>query len=358
MPAKKDIIVIGAGIVGASIAWHLTRAGAEVTIVEAAEPGGVATAASFAWINASWGNPEPYFRLRMRSFAEWKRIAADCPGIQLGWTGGLFWDLPREELEAYATEYGRWGYGIRRVDRAEAARIEPNLVAPPDFALHVAEEGAVEPVAAAHALIDDAVRGGARLMPNARVTALVHENGRIVGIRATDATLRADEVVLAAGVASPELAATAGISLPLETPPGLLVHSHPHARLLNGLVLGDGPHIRQTTEGRIVAGADFGGTDPGADPAGTARALFTDVQAMLKGGDALTLDFHTLGYRPMPSDGFPIIGRAAGVDGLYIAVMHSGITLAPVVGLFATEELLDGRRDPLLAPYGLSRFAQ
>ena len=79
---------------------------------------------------------------------------------------------------------------------------------------------------------------------------------------------------------------------------------------------------------------------------------------MLRGGDALTLDFHTLGYRPMPSDGFPIIGRAAGVDGLYVAVMHSGITLAPVVGLFAAEEVLDGRRDPLLAPYGLSRFAQ
>ena len=197
-----------------------------------------------------------------------------------------------------------------------------------------------------------------RLMSDARVTALVHENGRVVGIRDGGRQLRADEVVLAAGMASPELAATAGISLPLETPPGLLVHSHPHAKLLNGLVLAERAHMRQTAEGRIVAGADFGGADPGADPAGTARALFADVQAMLKGGDALTLDFHTLGYRPTPADGFPIIGRADGVDGLYIAVMHSGITLAPVVGLFATEELLDGRRDPLLAPYGLSRFAQ
>jgi glycine/D-amino acid oxidase-like deaminating enzyme len=170
--------------------------------------------------------------------------------------------------------------------------------------------------------------------------------------------VRADEVVLAAGVASPELAATAGVSIPLDTPPGLLVHSRPHGRLLNGLVLGAGPHVRQTAGGRIVAGADFGGTDPGADPASAASALFAEVKAMLRGGDALTLDFHTLGYRPMPSDGVPIIGRAAGVASLYVAVMHSGITLAPVVGLFATEELLSGRRDPLLAPYGLSRFAQ
>ena len=78
---------------------------------------------------------------------------------------------------------------------------------------------------------------------------------------------------------------------------------------------------------------------------------------MLVGGDRLELDFHTIGYRPMPADGFPIIGRAEGIDGLYVAVMHSGITLAPAVGLFAAQEILEGRRDPLLQPYGLSRFA-
>ena len=74
MAAAKQIIVVGAGIIGASIAWHLAEAGAAVTIVDAGRPGGVATANSFAWINASWGNPEPYFRLRMRAIAEWTRL--------------------------------------------------------------------------------------------------------------------------------------------------------------------------------------------------------------------------------------------------------------------------------------------
>src|SRR5262245_8605566 len=73
--AEKKIVVVGAGIVGASIAWHLTKAGAPVTIVDAGDAGGVATPGSFAWINASWGNPEPYFRLRIRSMAEWRRLA-------------------------------------------------------------------------------------------------------------------------------------------------------------------------------------------------------------------------------------------------------------------------------------------
>ena len=58
----KRIIVIGSGIIGASIAWHLAKRGAEVTVVEAGEAGGLATRNSWGWINASCGNPEDYFR--------------------------------------------------------------------------------------------------------------------------------------------------------------------------------------------------------------------------------------------------------------------------------------------------------
>ena len=70
----------------------------------------------------------------------------------------------------------------------------------------------------------------------------------------------------------------------------------------------------------------------------------------------LAFDFYTIGHRPTPSDGFPVIGRPAGIAGLYLCVMHSGITLAPAVGLFAAEEILTGGRDPLLLPYGPERF--
>ena len=56
------------------------------------------------------------------------------------------WDLPRADLEAYARERAGWGYGIHRVKRAEISALEPNLKSPPDFALHVAEEGKIEPL--------------------------------------------------------------------------------------------------------------------------------------------------------------------------------------------------------------------
>ena len=357
MPTPKHIIVVGAGIIGASIAWHVARAGARVTVVAASKQGGLATPCSFAWINASAGNPEPYFHLRTRSMREWKRLKAELPSIPLEWCGGLFWDLPAAELEAFQAEHGSWGYGIRRVGTDESARIEPNVLNLPDWALHVAEEGVTEPVAATLALLADAERHGVSVRTGISVTSLIVKGERIVGIETSQGRMEADEIVVAAGAGSPALLATAGYSLPMDTPAGLLVHSHPHRRLLNGVVIGDRANIRQTAEGRVVGGSSFAGSPPGDAPDDTARALFQTIKNMLRGAEDLELDFHTVGYRPLPKDEFPVIGRPAGSEGIYIAAMHSGVTLAPAVGLFASEELLSGRRDPLLQPYGPDRFA-
>jgi glycine/D-amino acid oxidase-like deaminating enzyme len=356
MADKRDIIVVGGGIIGASIAWHLVAAGAKVRLI-AGKTGGVATPTSFAWINASWGNPEPYFRLRTRSMAEWTRLAKDVPGVQLAWCGGLCWDLPREELLTFAREHGKWGYDVREVDADEASRIEPAVKNLPDLALHVREEGAAEPVAATIALIESTRARGLEVLEGVAVTGLETKAGKLTGVRTADGIMTADAVVIASGADTPKLASTIGIAVPIEAPPGLIVHSRPVPKLLNGLVIATELHVRQTHDGRIIAGSDFGGTDPGNDAEGAARDLFAKLKAFLKDGESLEMDFHTVGYRPTPKDGFPILGGADGVEGLYLAVTHSGITLAPAIGRFAAEEILTGASEPLLAPYRLSRFA-
>jgi len=355
MSKQPHVIVVGAGIIGASIAWHLTRQGATVTVVAARE-GGVATPASFAWINASWGNPEPYYHLRMRSITEWKRLAADVPALRPSWCGGICWDVPRAQLEAYAHQHGQWGYGLVPLSATDVRRLEPGVANPPNYALHAVQEGFVEPEHAARTLLADARKRGATMLDAQEITALLQTGDRISGVETAGANHTADHVVLAAGAATARLAATIGIDIPLETPPGLLVHSHPHTKLLNGLVIAPELHMRQTADGRVIAGSDFGGTEPGADPGQTAAALFAELKAALTGADALTLSHYTLGYRPTPSDGFPIVGAVDRRPGLYIAVTHSGVTLAPALGLFAAEEILHGLHEPLLAPYRPARF--
>jgi len=359
MANRPHVLVVGAGIVGASLAWHLARAGARVTIIEAgAVAGGVATANSFAWLNASWGNPEPYFRLRIRSMALWRKLESEVTGLRVAWTGGLIWDLPEEELDRFAREHAAWGYGIRRVNRMEAATIEPRLATPPELALHVAEEGSVEPLVASRALAAAAQSGGAVLVTGRRVEALRVENDSVTGVETDAGPIVADQVVVAAGVETAALLKTANLDLPLDSPPGLLVASRPHERLLNGLVMSPQLHMRQTADGRLVAGSDFEGKDPGEDVAGAAADLFAAMRGMLRDGDRLEFERHLLGYRPIPGDGFPALGAAPGISGLYLAVTHSGMTLAPAIGLFLADEIMTGRREPLLEPYRFSRFAR
>jgi glycine/D-amino acid oxidase-like deaminating enzyme len=353
---SKRVIVIGAGIIGASIAWYLAKAGADVTVVEAGEAGGVATPNSWAWINASWGNPEAYFRLRQRSMQEWKQMDRDVPGLNVDWCGGLLWDLPPDKLEDYAREYSALGYGIQRVSRDEILQIEPNIQQAPDWALHVAEEGKVEPLPTALAFLAGAQALGATVLSNTPVRWLEEKNARVTGIAINDGVLHADEVVIAAGQGTPALLESIGFSIDLVAPPGLLVHSVPCRELLHGLVMAPELHVRQTSEGRLVAGSDFSGTVAVDDVDAAAMELYDKVQAMVAGAEQVVMDFHTLGYRPTPADGFPMIGRTKDCKGLYLTVMHSGVTLAPAVGLFTARELLDNKRDELIVPYHPDRL--
>jgi glycine/D-amino acid oxidase-like deaminating enzyme len=287
---------------------------------------------------------------------EWRRLEGAVPGLNLNWCGSLVWDLPADELRAFVAERRGQGYGIRLVEQDEAAALEPALLQAPELAAHAPTEGAVEPLEAALALLSDAQRRGTRLAAGQAVDHLLEAGGSVTGLRLADGTkVRGDTVVLAAGVATAALAAQLGVDVPVDDPPGLLVSTQPVAPMLKGLVVGPGLELRQLRDGRLLGSGHYAGSDPGADPAAVAQELLASVRSAIRGGDALRLHDYTIGHRPVPRDGFPIVGRA--MPGLHVAVTHSGVTLAPALGRFLAEEVLQGRRDPLLDPFGLERFA-
>ncbi|HWT99519.1 MAG TPA: FAD-binding oxidoreductase [Terriglobales bacterium] len=362
MPDRPHVLVVGSGIIGASIAYHLQRDDARVSIIEAGQVGGLATRHSWAWINASWGNPEPYFRLRHHSMKLWRELGKTLPDLRVNWCGGLLWDAPAEELNAYVTQHRAWGYDIRTVARDKARRIEPQLATVPAFAVHVPEEGVVEPVAAAKAFLAAAQALGTELITGRKVTAMDVQAGRVIGIVTDQGRIAADEVVIAAGTATPELTATAGVTIPLSAPPGLLAVTNPQPKLLNGLVMAPQMHIRQQPDGRLIAGADFGGSElaegDGEEAAKVAALSLLDMmRGFFAASSGLALDHYTIGHRPTPADGYPAIGRTPGIDGLSLAVTHSGITLAPVIGAALSAEIRTGKREPLLALYRPERFS-
>ena len=354
--APKRVLIVGAGIIGASIAHHLARRGAAVTLVDRAGPAAEASGRSFGWINASYGNPEPYFRLRFQSLLEHRRLDWETGGrLGVKWGGSLLWEPEAGDLSAYIAGHQAWSYGLRGIDREEFRALEPSVADPPAFAVFAELEGSLDAAHATRVLLASAERHGADLRYGCDVLGIRMLGGRTVGAETSRGPIEAACTVLAAGVATRSLAAPSGLDLPMTNLPGLLIRTRPVGPVLQRLVLSPACHVKQDPDGALVAGADFGGGGEVEDDEREGERLLGQVRALLPGVAGLALKEVLIGLRPMPADGFPAVGFAA--DGLYVAVLHSGVTLAPVVGRFAAAEILDGADIGLLAPYRPSRFA-
>ncbi|MGZ2258154.1 NAD(P)/FAD-dependent oxidoreductase [Roseobacter sp. A03A-229] len=356
-----EVIVIGAGIIGALTAYRLAEAGADVTVIEARQPASAASGASFGWINASFYLDEDHFRLRRSAQAAHHRLQADLGSEATLWSGCLCWEEEGAAFDAQRDALSRLGYAVREVSRAEFAELEP-AVTPPDRALLFDEEGAVDLGQLASEALRAAAARGARRVTGLQVTGFLTHSGRVSGVETPLGTFPADQVVLAAGVATEALLQTLDIPLPMVHRPALILRSEPIEPLLNHILVGPGQELRQMPDGVLLAPTVAGhqsdaSTEITTRPDQRAEATMARVSALLN----RSLRWHevTLAARPMPQDGLPVIG-ACGPDGLYVSTMHSGATLAPLVAELAAAEVmqtgLTNAQAALLAPYRPQRF--
>ena len=354
---SRQIVVVGGGIIGAAIAWQLTKRGAQVTLIEAGGIGGLTTAATWAWTNATAHNPKPYYDIRAASMTEWDRLADELPDLPYVRSGTLYADNDRFDTEAFVANHTSWGYDVRSVSIEQARQYEP-AVRDLEGPLAISDsEGAVDATAAAILFATLARKSGALVFTGIGVDAVsVDGQGRVDGVIMNDAPIKADEVIVAAGADTPRIVEPLGVTLPMETRRGVLATTKPLPRLIDRNILLPGLHVRQKADGALLAGASFGGEAPDVPAEEIANDLVSRIQSSIVGAENAELASISVGHRPTPGDGFPVVGRTSTIGGLYIATMHSGITLAPIVARLVADEILDDRRDPLLEPFGVDRF--
>jgi glycine/D-amino acid oxidase-like deaminating enzyme len=357
---RRRIVIAGGGLLGANIAYQLARRGAPVTLLERAKPATGATANSFAWINAK-KQPLPYFYLSQLGIAAWRELHAELgTELPVRWGGSLEWTNTAERAARQAEALRRfqsWGYPVHQIDERQLRALERN-VRPGEVAgaAHAEIEGSADPVGATEVILARAKKAGAQIRFPVDVTGLDMAGGRLRAVKTSQGDVEADVLVIACGVDTPRIAAMAGLAVPLTRSPGILVHTDPRPIVVDRVLLSPIGNIKQKVDGRIVTGADFGPAAVEDTSREHGQRFLKTMAAVLPSLGEASVEKVTLGLRPLPKDGFPIVGFPDGRRDIYITVMHSGVTLGPLVGRLAATEILDGVRVDPLAPYRIERF--
>lgn len=374
-PRTADVVVVGAGVVGAAVARSLAVGGARVVVVDRSEAAGGTSGSGEGNLLVSDKGPGAELAMAQRAVQLWPVLAAELreelraglpggfPDLELEPKGGLVVATTEDgasALRAFAAAQRPAGVRATELDAAGARALEPALTPDVALAVHYPDDAQVQPVVATEALLASARHRGAVVLTGAQVTGplLAAGGARLTGVRTTRGDVAADAVVVAAGPWSGEVSALLGAPLPVLPRRGvvLVTTRQPHqvfrkvydADYVGAVGSGDADLqtstvVESTASGTILIGSS-------RERVGFDTALRVEVLRRLAAG-ALAL-FPGLagvpvmrsygGFRPYVPDHLPVAGPDPRLPGLWHATGHegAGIGLAPATGELVADLLL------------------
>lgn len=357
---RPDVVIIGAGVVGAACAYYCTAAGLRVAVVERGAVGGGSTSAGEGNILVSDKEPGPELELALLSARLWRELGAELD-IEYEAKGGVVVAGSLETAEGLRrlTE-GQRAAGVEAVDIGadELFELEPNVTREAVGGAHYPQDAQVQPMLAAAQLLRRARESGADVRTGTEVTGFVRDpRGAVTGVRTTGGTLHARWVVNAAGTWAGQLADLAGVRVPVLPRRGFVLVTEPLPRVVR--------HKVYTAEYVAnVASSDAGletsvvveGTRAGTVLIGASRErvgfdrrfslpVLRRLAAQAIGVFPFLADVSLLrgyvGFRPYCPDHLPVIGPDPRAPGLLHACGHegAGIGLAAATGRLLSQHL-------------------
>jgi glycine/D-amino acid oxidase-like deaminating enzyme len=371
-----DVVIVGAGIVGAACAYFCGLAGLTVTVVERGSVAAGTTGAGEGNILVSDKEPGPELDLAVRSVRLWQDLAAEHgPAFEYEPKGGLVVaanDRELTALRALAHQQQAAGVVTEQVDAAGLTELEPHLAPGLAGGVYYPQDAQVQPMLAAAHLLK---HSGARVLTGTTVLGVTGDR-QVTGVRTSTGTIPADVVVNAAGTWGGEIADLAGAPVPILPRRGFVLVTEPVPVLVRHKVyaadyvadvaadtagLRTSPVIEGTRSGTILIGASRERVGFDRTPSLPAlRSLAAGAVALFPVlADVAALRAYA-GFRPYCPDHLPVIGPDPRMPGLLHACGHegAGIGLAPATGALIAE-LLTGTPSTVDAtPFRPERFAE
>ncbi|WP_051440034.1 glycine oxidase ThiO [Methylobacterium sp. 10] len=371
LPARSDVVIVGAGLIGLSAAWRLAQTGLTVTVIERDTVGaGASLAATGMLAPAAEHEPgsDPLLPLALESLSRWPGFrdelqAASGIGIDYREEGTLVLAIGRDEVDRLRFRHDlqvRSGLTVRWLSGMEVRTREPALRPSVTAGLFCEEDHQVDPPLVMAALTRAAQAVGVIIVERCPVEALDWQGGRVRGVATSLGPVSAETVLLAAGAWSGQAGLLPDeLALPVRPIRGQSLALKTTARTgnLSHMVWTEQVHMAPKADGHLIVGATVEdcGFVPGVT-AGGLYALLEGARRVLPGIEEMEVEAVWSGFRPTSDDDAPIIDILA--PGLVAATGHhrNGYLLAPATADAVCALLTTGALPDFARGFGLARF--
>ena len=371
MADVRDIVIVGGGVIGLSIARQLHKRGAgKISVVDAGICGREASWAAGGMLapQAETDETGPFFDLCSRSRDLYPSLAdelLDETGIdiELDRAGTLYLVFDEADSLTVRDRFDRQkaaGLTVELMDTQSVRTAEPHISPTVQEALYFVGDWQVDNRKLCVALQRYCEINGIEIIENTQVSEVISEEGKAVGIKTVSGSIAASEIVVAAGAwTSHILIGSGAVTVDVEPVLGQMIAIGGETRVFQRVMYCRDGYIVPRRDGRVLAGSTTEKSGFQRKTTDTAAATIFSMACRIAPGLAqMAIDDHWCGLRPRAADGFPVIGRIEEISGLFVATAHyrNGILLAPVTAALAAESIMGGESSSYLAIFGPGRF--
>ena len=380
-PSQTDVVVIGAGIIGSSIAYHLARYKLRVTVLERGDIASGSSGACDGLVFLQSKKPGIHLQLAMESRRRFDLLARQLPvPIEYKETGGMVVIEIEDELSAmqqFVKDQQEIGLDVSLINRDQARKLEPHLSEHILGATHSLLDGQVNPISLTLGFALGAKALGARVITGAGVHGINTTAGRVSSLETDAGRFETDIVINAAGIHAPEIGALVGLDIPIKPRRGQIIVTEACPTILKHCMIsakyiaakfnpeiaagsGEGISIEQTENGNFLLGStrEFVGFDKRTTTDGLHR-IAAKTAGIIPALKQVNVIRAFAGLRPYTPDGLPILGPVDDVSGFFMAAGHEGdgIALSPITGELIAQLNSTRQSDISLDDFRLDRFS-